>query len=67
MVALTNNIPAFTFEAPGEFMFAERIGLLPDLPPTPSLKNHSDYKEFMEQLPIYHYGNSGGKVILSYF
>ncbi|KAJ3236090.1 putative lipase atg15 [Chytriomyces hyalinus] len=33
LVALTFDYPAFTFEAPGDLLFAKRIGLLPPSPP----------------------------------
>ncbi|KAI8799259.1 Alpha/Beta hydrolase protein, partial [Cladochytrium replicatum] len=32
LVALTNGVPAMTFEAPGDLLYASRIGLLPDMP-----------------------------------
>ncbi|KAJ3020513.1 UNVERIFIED_CONTAM: putative lipase atg15 [Siphonaria sp. JEL0065] len=34
LVALTFDLPAFTFEPPGDFQFAKRIGLLPPAPPS---------------------------------
>lgn len=45
LTALTKNIPAFTYEAPGEYRFAKLIGLL-------------DGKENnMDKFDIYHFGN----------
>jgi lipase ATG15 len=32
LVALTHDLPGVAFEAPGDFQYAERIGLVPDLP-----------------------------------
>ncbi|KAI8618516.1 Alpha/Beta hydrolase protein [Chytriomyces sp. MP71] len=34
LVALTFDYPAFTFETPGDLLFAKRIGLLPPAPPS---------------------------------
>jgi lipase ATG15 len=65
LIGLTNNVPVITFEAPGDLLFASRIGLLPHLPPpkdgdtTPP-----DYSDFLASLPIYHFGNSGDPIFL---
>ena len=48
LVAITNGIPAFAFEAPGDLMYASRIGLLP---------TGIEIDSFLEALPIYHFGN----------
>ncbi|KAJ3226353.1 putative lipase atg15 [Clydaea vesicula] len=63
LVALTNNIPAFAYEAPGDLLFAERIGLLPDVPPNVDVKKKY-YEEFLATLPIYHFGNDGDPIFL---
>ncbi|KAJ3213229.1 putative lipase atg15, partial [Dinochytrium kinnereticum] len=34
LVALTFDLPALTYETPGDLLFAKRLGLLPSLPPT---------------------------------
>ncbi|KAJ3089382.1 putative lipase atg15, partial [Physocladia obscura] len=34
LVGLTHDLPVFAYEAPGDFMYAMRIGLIPDLQPT---------------------------------
>jgi len=41
--------PVFTYEAPGEAQFAERIGIVPP-------------KEDYENIPIYHFGNNGDPI-----
>ncbi|KAJ3072158.1 putative lipase atg15 [Podochytrium sp. JEL0797] len=33
LVGLTHDLPVFAYEAPGDFMYALRIGLIPELPP----------------------------------
>lgn len=55
LTALTNGVPAFCFESPGDLLFASRIGLLPRL---------SDPTEFLQSLPIYHFGNSQDPIFL---
>ncbi|KAH6562539.1 hypothetical protein BASA50_001818 [Batrachochytrium salamandrivorans] len=55
LVALTNDLPSFSFESPGDLLFASRLGLLPDLPdPTP----------FLKSVPIYHFGNDADPIFL---
>ncbi|TPX66277.1 hypothetical protein SpCBS45565_g04592 [Spizellomyces sp. 'palustris'] len=50
LVALTNNVPAFSYESPGDLSFARRLGLVPPAPnPVPDT-------------PIYHFGNLGDPV-----
>ncbi|KAJ3382747.1 putative lipase atg15 [Entophlyctis sp. JEL0112] len=34
LVGLTHDLPVFAYEAPGDFLYASRIGLIPDLPPS---------------------------------
>jgi putative lipase involved disintegration of autophagic bodies len=34
LVALTFDLPSFTYETPGDLLFAKRLGLLPPAPPT---------------------------------
>ncbi|KAI8903493.1 Alpha/Beta hydrolase protein [Gorgonomyces haynaldii] len=48
LVALTNNVPAFAFQAPGDMLYASRLGLLPDVP---------DLDAYLDDLSIYHFGN----------
>ncbi|KAI8615221.1 Alpha/Beta hydrolase protein [Chytriomyces sp. MP71] len=57
LVALTFDWPAFTYETPGDLLFAKRIGLLPPAPP-----QFMDI--FLETLPIYQFGNNGDPVYL---
>ncbi|KAJ3159294.1 putative lipase atg15 [Geranomyces michiganensis] len=53
LVAVTNNVPCFAFEAPGELSFARRLGLVPPAPiPPPS------------DVPIFHFGNLGDPVFM---
>lgn len=61
LVALTNDLPAFAYEAPGELIYASRIGLLPDIP---SPGKTPDYTEFLASLPIYHFGNTQDPIFL---
>jgi putative lipase involved disintegration of autophagic bodies len=56
LVGLTHDLPAITFESPGEFQYANRIGLIPELPPSAPGSSVPDYKGFLETLPIYHIG-----------
>ncbi|KAJ3045250.1 putative lipase atg15 [Rhizophlyctis rosea] len=58
LIALTNDLPAFAFEAPGDLQYAERIGLLPDLPPGNEPEGRPDWTDFLRTLPIYHFGNT---------
>jgi len=48
---LANCSPVFTYEAPGEAQFAERIGIKPPV---------EEYKN----LPIYHFGNNGDPIYM---
>ncbi|KAJ3347211.1 putative lipase atg15 [Kappamyces sp. JEL0680] len=57
LVALTNELPCFAFESPGDLLYASRLGLLPRASP-------EDLDEFLSQLPIYHFGNTGDPVYL---
>ncbi|KAI8816082.1 Alpha/Beta hydrolase protein [Fimicolochytrium jonesii] len=53
LVALTNNVACFAYEAVGEVSFARRLGLLPPASqPLPA------------DLPIYHFGNLGDPVFM---
>ncbi|KAJ3302856.1 putative lipase atg15 [Blyttiomyces sp. JEL0837] len=60
LVALTHDLPALAYEAPGDFMFAKRIGLVPELPPAEGNDTGvpPDYTPFLETLEIYHVGNT---------
>ncbi|ORY51252.1 alpha/beta-hydrolase [Rhizoclosmatium globosum] len=78
LVALTFDLPAFTYETPGDLLFAKRIGLLPPAPPSfhsstqtqfSILKredggDEEDWSEFLETLEIYQYGNDGDPIYL---
>jgi lipase ATG15 len=67
LVALTNDLPAFAFEAPGDLMYASRLGLLPDLPrPNPGGGGSSmpNYTDFLSALPIYHFGTSQDPIFM---
>ena len=55
LVALTNGLPAFAFEAPGDMLYASRLGLLPDIP---------DLDQLLASLPIYHFGNDQDPIFL---
>ncbi|KAJ3104074.1 hypothetical protein HDU97_009523 [Phlyctochytrium planicorne] len=53
LVALTFDIPAFTYETPGDLLFARRLGLLPPLPPVPDVpieKARSSKQQIMDAL-----------------
>ncbi|KAI9137292.1 Alpha/Beta hydrolase protein, partial [Paraphysoderma sedebokerense] len=50
LLGLTFNLPAVSFEAPGELMYAQRLGL--PIPPD------------MSVLPIYHFGHNADPVFL---
>ena len=64
LIALTNDLPAFAYEAPGDLMYAQRIGLLPDLPPSDDPNATPDWTEFLSTLPIYHFGNTLDPIFL---
>lgn len=71
LLGLTNGVPVFTFEAPGDLLYAERLGLLPDIPSLGLTGGHPhvdrrrpDYHDFFQTLPIYHFGNSGDPIFL---
>ncbi|KAI8616450.1 Alpha/Beta hydrolase protein [Chytriomyces sp. MP71] len=44
LVGLTHDLPVFAYEAPGDFLYAFRIGLIPDLPPAPDKMAHANGK-----------------------
>ena len=58
LVALTNGVPAFAYEAPGDLLYASRIGLLPNFNSVNEMDN------FLDGLDIYHYGNTGDPIYL---
>ncbi|KAJ3411444.1 putative lipase atg15 [Chytridiales sp. JEL 0842] len=80
LVALTHDLPGVAFEAPGEFMYAGRIGLLPDLPPSDSSLSKTilggigegggergdagPYDAFLDTLKMYHVGNTKDPIYL---
>lgn len=51
LLAINYNSSAITFEAPGEALFASRLGIQPD-------------PEYYSTLPIYHFGNTGDPIFL---
>ncbi|KAL2911691.1 putative lipase atg15 [Polyrhizophydium stewartii] len=55
LVALTNDLPSFSFESPGDLLFASRLGLLPDV---------ADPTDFLDSVPIHHFGNDGDPIFL---
>ena len=57
LVALTNELPCIAFESPGDLLYASRLGLLPKSSP-------DDLDQYLSNLPIYHFGNSGDPVYL---
>ncbi|TPX48336.1 hypothetical protein SeLEV6574_g02099 [Synchytrium endobioticum] len=61
LIAFTNGSPAFAYEAPGDVLYASRLGLLP--PPRNS-DSVPDYSWLFETLPIYHYGNAQDPIFL---
>ncbi|KAJ3070019.1 putative lipase atg15 [Quaeritorhiza haematococci] len=63
LLALTSHAPAFAFEAPGDLLFARRLGLLPPIPFDPAT-GHPRYDDFMQTLPIYHFGNEQDPIFL---
>jgi lipase ATG15 len=65
LVALTNKLPAFAFEAPGDLMYASRIGLLPELPAPGNEK--PNYTDFLSSLEIYHFGNTDDPIYMGNF
>ncbi|KAI9199604.1 Alpha/Beta hydrolase protein [Polychytrium aggregatum] len=54
LMGITYNLPAIPFQAPGERLYASRLGLLP---------THG-VEDFIASLPIYHIGNNGDPVFL---
>jgi lipase ATG15 len=54
LVALTNNVPAFAYEAPGDLLYAHRLGLLPN----------QDVDLFLQNKHIYHFGNDKDPIYL---
>ncbi|KAJ1549838.1 putative lipase atg15, partial [Cladochytrium tenue] len=74
LVALTFDVPAFTYEAPGDLQFAKRLGLLPPLPPVPPTEEGADdrarpagldeWEPYLDTLPIFQFGNDGDPVYI---
>ncbi|KAI9366098.1 Alpha/Beta hydrolase protein, partial [Zopfochytrium polystomum] len=71
LVALTFDLPAFTYQTPGDLLFAKRLGLLPPTPPVPPPQNGSSqalgldaWEPYLNTLPIYQFGNDGDPVFL---
>ncbi|KAJ3299256.1 putative lipase atg15 [Borealophlyctis nickersoniae] len=64
LIALTNDLPSFSFESPGDLLYAERIGLLPDLPSDGDPSKPPDWTDFLKTLPIWHYGNTQDPIYL---
>jgi putative lipase involved disintegration of autophagic bodies len=57
LVALTNDLPAFAYQSPGDLQYASRLGLLPQ-------GSAEDLDKFLSELPIYHFGNTGDPIFL---
>jgi lipase ATG15 len=57
LIALTNGVPAFAYESPGDLLFASRIGLLPT-------GSAEILDEFLKDLPIFHFGNDADPIFL---
>ncbi|KAJ3129144.1 putative lipase atg15 [Nowakowskiella sp. JEL0407] len=73
LIGLTNGVPAFCYETPGDLMYASRIGLLPELPPIGTKSNKfpkilgnesADYSDYLEMLPIFHFGHTADPIFL---
>ncbi|KAI9351518.1 Alpha/Beta hydrolase protein [Obelidium mucronatum] len=77
LVSLTFDLPAITFEPPGDFLFAKRIGLLPPAPPAflssksneftmskSTTTSEENWDDFLETLEIYQFGNDGDPIYL---
>ncbi|KXS15387.1 alpha/beta-hydrolase [Gonapodya prolifera JEL478] len=60
-VGLRFRIPAVSFEAPGEALWASRVGALPRGAPGPDAASRL---AFHESLPIFHVGNDGDPIFL---
>jgi putative lipase involved disintegration of autophagic bodies len=58
LVAIATQRPAVTFEAPGEFIYAQRIGLIP------SFQTLEERRLYLESLPIFHFGNDLDPIFL---
>ena len=58
LVALTNGVPAFAYEAPGDLLYASRLGLLPNF------NSPDEMDKFLDGLDIYHFGNTGDPIYL---
>ncbi|KAJ3216225.1 putative lipase atg15 [Dinochytrium kinnereticum] len=66
LLALTHDLPGVSYEAPGDFQYASRIGLIPDLPPgnDGDPNNPPNYDGFLNTLQIYHVGNNRDPIYL---
>ena len=56
LVGLTNQVPVFSFESPGDLRYAARIGLLPD--------TLLERQHLFNRLKIYHFGNDRDPVFM---
>ncbi|KAI9020385.1 Alpha/Beta hydrolase protein, partial [Hyaloraphidium curvatum] len=57
ITAQTLGLPAFAFEAPGDALFAARLGIVPE----PGTK---EFEKEMEHSRVYHWGNTGDPIFL---
>ncbi|KAJ3285804.1 putative lipase atg15, partial [Blyttiomyces sp. JEL0837] len=64
LVALTFDLPAFTYETPGDLLFAKRLGLLPPVPPGKTVEGLDDWEPYLKTLPIFQFGNDGDPIYL---
>ncbi|CAG8837841.1 4976_t:CDS:2, partial [Racocetra persica] len=55
LIALNHSLPAVVFQAPGELLYAKRIGLL-------SYNSESELNNYLEGLQIYHFGHTADPV-----
>ncbi|KAJ3180780.1 putative lipase atg15, partial [Irineochytrium annulatum] len=62
LTGLTFGLPAFSYEAPGDRLFAKRLGLIPDAPP--NVDETIWEGQFMATLPIFSFGNDGDPIFL---
>jgi lipase ATG15 len=60
LVAQSNRMPAFTYEAPGDALYASRIGLIPEFSETDPF----DRFEYFKSLHIYQFGNTLDPIFL---
>lgn len=78
LLGLTYNLPAWGYEAPGDLLYAERIGLLPSasvlnaysgrvqplFESSSSAQRYGAYSKWMENSLVRHWGNTGDPVFM---